>query len=159
MTYFLWDIDGVFNPFMATDLIERGFVHFDQDWISWDLDLLNHGAWMRDLETKGKFVWASSWGDDSNALIKWFHLDSLHYPYIPLQMNDNHEGTWKLASVKDWVENQIPADEKVVWVDDEVENDAVLWVDSRPNTLLVRTDPAVGLTEQQYQRILDFLAS
>ena len=155
--YILWDIDGVFNPYMATDLIERGFSRYNQDWISWDLDVVNHGQWMRELESAANFVWASNWGDESNALVKWFFLESLHYPHIPLNMATEHSGTWKLPSISDWVRNDVAPAEKVVWVDDELDEDAFVWAQQRGNTLLLKTDPAVGLTREHVDTILAFL--
>jgi hypothetical protein len=157
MSYILWDIDGVLNPFMATDLVERGFVRFNRDWISWDLDIVHHAEWMRQLDEQNKFVWASTWGDESNALCGWFHLKELSYPHIPLQMNSNHDGTWKLASVSTWVEQNVPRTEKIVWVEDELHEDAYRWAENRGNVLLVKTDDSVGFTEQQYENVVAFL--
>jgi hypothetical protein len=72
-------------------------------------------------------------------------------------MPAEHSGTWKLPSISDWVRNDVAPLEKVVWVDDELDEDAFAWAEKRGNTLLLKPDPAVGLTRDHVDTILAFL--
>lgn len=156
--YIIYDIDGVFNPFMATDLLERNFVRYSKGWISWDLDLVNHAAWVRELEDYSDIVWGSTWEEESNSLAGWFHLKKVEYPHIDMSYGAGSSyQTWKLPAISNWILNNVSAEQKVVWVEDEVYDDAETWVAQFPNILLVKTDPAVGLTLEQVESIKSFL--
>lgn len=152
MTIILWDIDGVLNPFMASGLSHKGYFHVSEGWISWDIDLVNHAEWMRELSTKSEMVWCSAWEEESNIISFYFGLDET-LDYIPL--SQKHMGisgvTWKLDSVKKWLTDR---DDLVIWLDDEFEQDAYAWANERGKTKLIACDPAVGFTEEQYEEIL-----
>lgn len=156
--YIIYDIDGAFNPFMATNLRERGFVRYSREWISWDLDIVNHASWVRELEDYADIVWGSTWEDESNALAGWFHLKNLSYPHIPMTMGGSMNTTWKLPAISAWVDENVGADQKVVWVEDEIFEDVTDWVAAHPNLLLVKTDDRVGLTFEQFEAIKAFLS-
>jgi hypothetical protein len=48
----------------------------------------------------------------------------------------------------------------MAWIDDAHDERCVSWAASRPGpTLLVTTDPAVGLTEAEVERLLDWADS
>lgn len=156
--YIIFDIDGVFNPFMATNLRERGFIRYHKEWISWDLDIVNHAAWVRELEDYADIVWGSSWEEESNALAGWFHLKNLSYPHIPMTTGGSMNSTWKLPAVSEWINENVSASQKAVFVEDEIFEDAVDWFAARPNLLLVKTDDRVGLTLEQVETIKAFLS-
>lgn len=158
--YAILDIDGVFNPYMATDLIERQFIRYQKEWIDWHLDIVNHAAWVRELEEYADIVWGSNWGDESNALAGWFHLGQTSYPHIPLATETvgMDVATWKLPAISQWIDRNVKADQKVLWVEDEIAEDARLWVNGRPNVLLLEPDPAIGLTLDQFQLAKQFLS-
>ena len=154
MTTILWDIDGVLNPLFATDLIERGFFHVDEGYASWNIDLTHHAAWMRDLSTKADMIWCSSWMNDSNIIATYFMLDN-HLDYVDFPtMVDDPDITWKLEAVKNHFAG---SDEPIIWLDDEFKGDAYEWAKERPYTLLISCDPAVGWTQKQYEKMLDFI--
>lgn len=157
MHYILWDVDGVLNPFESTDLHERGFVRFNKEYISWALDIVHHAEWLRYLEFHASFVWASSWGSETNALCGWFGLKNIRYPHIPLSTSVEHQGSWKLPSIQKWVTENVSESDSVVWVDDELYDDAAVWAASLPNVLLIPTDPAAGLTYDEFLCINDFI--
>lgn len=53
-----------------------------------------------------------------------FLLDRFDYPYIHFNKIGSTE-TWKLDSVKNWYEQSlIQASDKIIWVDDELYDDA-----------------------------------
>lgn len=63
------------------------------------------------------------------------------------------DGTRKLAAVRAAV-----GDRPLVWIDDELYDDALAWADARPApTLLVRTRAGVGLTVQEVDRVVAWL--
>jgi hypothetical protein len=157
--YIIYDIDGVFNPFMATDLLERGFTRYVKGWVQWDLDTLDHARWVRELEDYADIVWGSSWEDESNALAGWFHLKNLSYPHIPMTTAGSMSTTWKLPAISAWIEQNVSDSQKVVWVEDELFEDAFVWAKNHPNVLIVQTNPAVGLTAGQVESIKSFLVS
>lgn len=156
--YIIFDIDGVLNPFMATNLRERGFIRYSREWINWDLDIVNHARWVRELEDYADIVWGSSWEEESNALAGWFHMKNLSYPHIPMTTAGSMNTTWKLPNISQWIVENVSASQKAVFVEDEIFEDAVGWFAARPNLLLVKTDPAVGLTAEQVETIKAFLS-
>lgn len=158
--HIIFDIDGVFNPIYATNLRERNFIRYSKGWIEWDLDIVHHAAWVRELEEYADIVWGSSWEEDSNALAGWFHLKNTSYPHIDLgnSAGSLDKVTWKLATIAAWIDENISSTQKVAWVEDEAYDDAIVWAAERPNVLLIVTDPAVGLTLEQVEKIKSFLS-
>jgi hypothetical protein len=60
-------------------------------------------------------------------------------------------GHWKLETI----DRYAGADRPVAWVDDAHDEHCRAWANGRPGpTLLITTDPAVGLTEEQVIRLL-----
>jgi len=89
-------------------------------------------------------VWCTGWEDRAEehlpALLGlpggWAHL-TFAEPPVP-------EAHWKLAAI----EAHAGQDRAVAWVDDDFDRTCDAWAASRPGpTLLVRTNPAVGLTD------------
>lgn len=156
--YIIFDIDGVFNPYLATNLLERGFIRYVKEWIHWDLDIVNHAQWVRELEDYADIVWGSNWNEESNALAGWFHMKNLSYPHIPITKGASMSTTWKLPDVSMWIDENVGPYQKVVWVEDEVYEDVTGWLNSHPNVLLVKTDARVGLTFEHFETIKAFLA-
>lgn len=158
MKYLLLDIDGVFHPYLAFDLEERGFVIYRNRWITWAIDLVHHASWVRDVEDKVSIVWASSWLKDSNYLGVMFGLEDVDLPYIPFdKAPDDETKTWKLESVQKWVQENTNKGDVIVWFDDEIKQDAVTWAEGTSNVKIIITDPAIGVTEKQWQEGLDYL--
>jgi len=152
----LLDIDGVLNPLFSFTLEEDGFIPITKGWATWSLNANKHTSMLENLDSIDSIEWCSSWGDDSNHINDYFAL-SRRYEYLPLRNSgDQTSETWKLSSVKRHVKNY---QEKVVWIDDELYDDAFAWAEERglDKTLLIKTDPTVGLTEEQYQRVVSFL--
>lgn len=147
MRYLLLYIDGVFNPFMGEDLPGRGFVVYQNGWVTWAVDLVHHAEWLRAIEEEVTIVWASSWEEESNKLASFFGLENADLPYIHLRRTDSP--TWKLESVREWVDSNTSSGDQVVWVDDELESDAFAWAET-VGVCLVRTDPAYGVTIDEW---------
>lgn len=67
---------------------------------------------------------------------------------IHFTMGNALEPTWKLRQVRAWCEEHA-AGRRVAWLDDDLGEDAEEWAAGRLGTLLVRTEEAEGLTEEQ----------
>jgi len=158
MTTILWDIDGPLNPQFATDLVERKFLHVNEGYASWNIDVINHGQWMRHLEKLTTMVWCSAWLNDSNVLATYYMLEN-HMDFVDLYDSiepgtNPDEGMWKLPAVKEYLHKSV---EPIIWLDDEFTPDAFQWAENRGNTLLILCDPAIGWTYEQYQQMLEFI--
>lgn len=157
----LLDIDGVLNPLFSFTLEEDGFIHFSKGWASWSLNSDLHKPLLERLNSIAEIHWCSSWLDESNYINAFFQLPK-DYPYVPLrnvgfENINNHvlPETWKLNSVKEYTSSY---EDKLVWVDDEIYDDAFQWAEDRglDRTLLIKTNPSVGFTLTEYQQIVDF---
>lgn len=152
MTVVLWDIDGPLNPYLAV-WDDRMIVHgtdYNQGRF-----LPHHGEWMREytLNPAVMMVWASNWLEDTVSVSELFNLPE--FPYILLGPDSSH-ATWKLPSVDAYLKQYHP-NEPVIWLDDELEEDAYEWAAKRGNTLLVKVDPRVGWIEPQHYEMLKFV--
>lgn len=155
VTVIILDIDGVLNPFGARHNTELGFTWLERDNTGVFLKPDLHVPWIERLSEHATFVWGSAWGEGSNLLLELLGLDG-QWGWIPLDRDDVGLGTWKLKSVKPWVD-ALPAGERVVWLDDELESDVFDWVEKRGNMLAVCPDRYEGLTEADFQRVYDFV--
>ncbi|MGH2819708.1 MAG: hypothetical protein ACRDJ5_03540, partial [Actinomycetota bacterium] len=97
-------------------------------------------------------VWATGWGQYANRVIGPLH-QMRELPVIELEFTG--ETTWKLPSVSAYVGDEQP----VVWVDDDLGEDAELWARRRAApTLLMRCEPHLGLTDDAVEACLEFAA-
>jgi hypothetical protein len=97
-------------------------------------------------------VWCTGWEDRApEHLPHLLGLEGSAYPHLVFgpgpAAEDRH---WKLAAIDAYAGPHRP----VAWVDDAFDETCDAWAASRPGpTLLVRTDPAVGLTEAHAARL------
>lgn len=159
--YLILDIDGVFNPFMGTNLPSKGYKVYRRIWINWALNIPLHSPMLRNLEEYADIVWGSNWLEDSNALAEWFSMKKPSYPHIPLLYGttDSSNETWKLESIIQWCEEHTNPGDRIVWIDDELQDDAYEWASRRGNFLMIKTDPRFGLTESQTLSAVSFFAN
>jgi len=158
MTYIIMDIDGVLNPFGARYNAQLGFTWLERNNTGVFLEPDMHTRWLKELSKDATFVWGSAWAEGSNLILELLELD-MKWDWVPLETEDIGLGTWKLKSVKSWVEENVPAGEKVVWLDDELEGDAHEWAETRGNMLTICPDRYQGLTEEDFQNIHTFITS
>ena len=155
MTYIIIDIDGVLNPFYARQNPELGFTWFEKDNKGVFLKPDMHEPWLKKLAEHADFIWGSAWAEGSNLLLEFLDIAPA-WDWIPLDTEDVGLGTWKFKSVKRWIEANAP-DEKIVWLDDELEGDVFAWAEERGNMLAIAPERYTGLTEQDFQTIHDFV--
>lgn len=143
----LLDVDGVLQPTGSS--VPPGYQRFTDDTSSVVLRP-EHGPWLLDLAEHFDLVWASTWGASANEAIGR-RLGLPELPHVELGELPRH-GTRKLAAVQAYV-----GDRAVVWIDDELYDDAEAWRAERsPPTFLRRTAGGVGLTELDVKLIQVF---
>ena len=101
-------------------------------------------------------VWASGWEEKANEYLP--HLLGLAEP-LPFLRFERRTGAgksmnahWKLAAIDDYAGAR-----SLAWIDDAFDASCHEWSIARSApTLLVQTSPAVGLTERETNRLLDW---
>jgi hypothetical protein len=157
MTYIILDIDGVLNPFYARYNPDLNFTWLAEGNQGLFLKPDMHTRWLQKLSEHATIIWGSAWEKESNLVLRLLNIDDT-WGWIPLDREDVGLGTWKLKSIKPWVES-LPTNEKVVWLDDELESDVFIWAQERGNMLALAPNRAQGLTEEDFQRVYDFVVS
>ncbi len=155
MTIVILDIDGVLNPFGARYNYNLPFREIGSVFLLPEMQT----PWIKKIKEHAKFVWGSAWEQNSNRLLEWLELeDEPDWEWIPMQWTDVGTGTWKIKAIRKYLKDAgIPDDEKVVWLDDELEEDAFLWASERGNMLCIAPDRYLGLTDEQYAEIYEFV--
>jgi len=110
------------------------------------------GVLLARLAASFECVWCTGWEDRAPE-----HLPRLlgwalpPFEHLSFDGSPGGEGRhWKLAAVDAHVGRYRP----VAWVDDDLDARVETWAAGRPGpTLLVRTDPAVGLTDAQAETL------
>ena len=149
----LLDVDGVISlfGFEAGQPPEGRFLLVDGI-----LHLLSAtaGEHLRLLADHFELVWCSGWEEKANEYL--VHALSLPTPLPTLTFD--HEvrlvgAHWKLGAV----ERYTGPDRSVAWIDDALDEDCEVWAAARPGpTLLVETEPAVGLTGDQVAELVSW---
>ena len=146
----LVDVDGVLNPLVRIAVFPRDFAEHRLEGFRVLLSA-RHGVWLNALADRFDLVWATTWEDDANRLIA--PLIGLPTDLPVIRFGDpERPGTWKLPDVAAYV-----GDRPAAWVDDDLWGDAEAWARARAApTLLVRTDPAVGLARRHVKALERF---
>jgi hypothetical protein len=103
-------------------------------------------------------VWCSGWEERANE-----HLPAVlglpgPLPWLALDERGprGHGRQWKLAAIDAFAAAQAP----LAWVDDDLDERCERWARERPGpTLLVRSDPRVGLTDAHVAMLLAWARS
>jgi len=147
------DVDGVISLFgFEGDARPPGRFHL--------VEGLHHyigadaGARLARLAEPFELVWATGWEHRANE-----HLPSLlDLPgkELPTLSFDEQpvwgEAHWKIAAVDAYA-----ADRPAAWIDDSLDERCETWAANRPTpTLLVPTEPSVGITEDHVEQLLDW---
>ena len=148
----LLDIDGVISLFgFASDERPPGALHF----VEGIPHFLSAGAAEHLLTLAGWFelVWCSGWEDRADE-----HLPHLigapRLPHLSFDRNPGRANAhWKLAAI-----DAHAGDRPAAWVDDALDERCDAWAAAREArgapTLLLRTNPAVGLTDDGVRELL-----
>ena len=111
------------------------------------------GGYLRDLALHFELVWCTGWEDRANEYLP--HLLQLPGP-LPFLTFDPPMGSrsahWKLKAVMEFAE-----DRPLAWVDDAFNDECHEWAEMREHpTLLLTTDPPVGLTDEIIESLVDW---
>jgi hypothetical protein len=104
---------------------------------------------LRMLSDRYDCAWCTGWEERADEHLP--HLLGLPsgWPHVPLKDGASRPGRsvaghWKLGPIDAFAGRERP----VAWIDDALDDACHAWAAARPGpTLLVRTDPAVGLTD------------
>lgn len=167
------DVDGVLNPITGTPPsgFDRHDVEVPAEHVPWSPFLRRspdgalrgavwawpaHGVWLTGLWSRADVVWASTWEHAANMV--WPVL--LGVPVFPVGVSSLEcppklsmdSASWKAFALLEKYGNDRP----LVWIDDH----AIPTLSScrRGPTLVVRTDPVVGLTAAEMARVDEFVA-
>lgn len=159
----LVDVDGVLNPFSHRGDFAPGWEthqitaqnHMSQ-MKTYEVYLLpRHGSWLLELAADFELVWATTWEEQANTLIG----PKIGLPPLPVAPI-----YWRMSGYnKTMGIEEIIGDRPAAWLDDEPGSAGHYWRDERMKrgvpTLLVTTDPAIGFTRGQKDRLHRFATS
>ena len=148
------DVDGVISLFGFTPDVRElpGPLH----WI----DGVAHcippagGVRLSRLAERYELVWATGWEDRANEHLPY--LLKLPFPSLPVLRFDGRavfgSAHWKLDAIDEYA-----GDRAAAWIDDNIDEACMAWANSRDApTLIVETLPAVGLTDEHVDHLLDW---
>jgi HAD domain in Swiss Army Knife RNA repair proteins len=112
------------------------------------------GEHLRRLSAVFELAWCTGWEDKANEYLP--HALGLPQPFPHLSFAGaipQTQGHWKLAAI----DRYAGAERPLAWIDDAHDERCDVWAEARPApTLLIRTDPATGLTEEHVARLLSW---
>lgn len=149
----LLDIDGTLCPFDipegAQERFSQRMAHSTPVWVGPHMI----GALER-LSELYEIHWCSGWEEAANTVGELHGLPPLPHVQFVGTKADLHL-SWKLGPVLRYLENHL--ERPVAWIDDELREDAYEWADQRAApTLLIATDPQLGITVEELDRLLQF---
>jgi len=146
------DVDGVISLFgFPTDRPPPGAFH--------SIDGIIHcigdraGELLGQLTDRFDIVWATGWEEKANEYLP--HLLGLDGE-LPVLIFDGRavfgSAHWKLNAIEAYA-----GDRPAAWIDDFIDDECRQWAEGRSApTLLVETDSAVGISEADVERLLDW---
>lgn len=152
----LLDVDGVISLF--------GFPAGHPapgDWMMVDgiahLISSSAGACLRELRKTFELVWSTGWEEKANDYLPAaLGLDG-PLPTLSFDRNPGRENAhWKLAAIDAYAGPERP----LAWIDDAQDDRCRAWATARRGpTLLITTDPAIGLRATHVEHLLAFAAA
>lgn len=151
------DIDGVLNPYYITNNNRLGYEEtiLEHNYLVY-LNKELQNPYLKKISELSTIVWGSAWEKLSNLLSPELEIDQLEW--IPISRTDVGLGTWKIKSIQKWLDNNEKKFDKIVWLDDELEQDAFDWAEESGNMLCIAPDKEKGLVREDYEEIIDFLS-
>jgi hypothetical protein len=114
------------------------------------------GEHLRTLGAAFELAWCSGWEEKAEEYLPYALELPVGTRYLTFESEAEPDGRhWKLASIDAYA----GPDRPLAWVDDAHDETCVDWADTRPApTLLVRTDPAIGLTGEHVAELMGWAA-
>jgi hypothetical protein len=145
----LIDVDGVVSLFgFPMDQCPAG----TWQWVDGIVHFLSAEAagHLQDLQADFELVWCSGWEEKCCEYLPAALGVHSSIPYVSFDATpEAGHGHWKLAAITAYVR-----DRPVAWVDDGIDDACRAWASARTApTLLIRTDPEVGLVAQHAEAL------
>ena len=145
------DVDGVISLFgFPTDEAPPGNFH----WVDGIAHCIAHSAGERLARLADRFelVWATGWEEKANEYLP--HLLGLSARELPVLTFDGRasfgSAHWKLDAIDEYAGARPAA-----WIDDNLDEECEAWARNRSApTLLVRTETATGIGDEDVERLL-----
>lgn len=170
---FLLDIDGTINPYFAESTLKispEKLPRFDEHYLEDDYYgvarvYLQTSVLRTSIDKLKKLgvevIWASAWNQSANLLLNAISPDESQVWKTIVFPDEINFGlsikTWKLSTVREFIESNYNDSTAIIWADDEVFDDAQKWLDSRlGSSLLLQPERHTGLTESDWDRLLSF---
>ena len=146
------DVDGVISLFGWRHRTPPGAFHH--------IDGIVHcigrdsGRRLKALASRFELVWATGWEDKANDYLPaLLALDERELPFLTFDgravFGSAH---WKVDAIDAYA-----GDRPAAWIDDNLDETCQAWARRRrAPTLLVETDAAVGITDDDVERLLGF---
>jgi hypothetical protein len=111
------------------------------------------GACLRRLADRFEAVWCTGWEEKANEYLPWA-LDLVGpFPFLSFGRAAGRAVHWKLAAIDAYAGQ----DRALAWIDDAFDESCETWAASRVgSTVLVRTDPAIGINGEHVERLLSW---
>ena len=95
-------------------------------------------------------VWCSGWEEKADEHLPYL-LGVARYAHLSFGQNPAAgDGHWKLAAIEAHTRGR-----PLAWIDDGIDESCEAWAAARPEpTLLMKTDPAVGLTDDGVEELV-----
>ena len=106
------------------------------------------------LAERFELVWATGWEERANEHLP--HILGLPFGDLPCLTFDGQavfgSAHWKVAAIDEYA-----SDRPAAWIDDNIDETCAGWAKRRSApTLIVQTDPAVGLTDEHVETLLSW---
>jgi hypothetical protein len=150
----LVDIDGVISLFgfdpsdppAGRFLAVEGILHFLSG---------TAGDHLRALERAFELAWCSGWEEKANEHLPAVLQLASELPHLSFDGPAASSAHWKLGAIEAYAGPFRP----LAWIDDAHDHATESWAAARSGpTLLVSTEPAVGLTAQHVEKLLAWAA-
>lgn len=114
------------------------------------------GEHLRTLGEAFELAWCSGWEEKAEEYLPYALELPVGTRYLTFESESESDGRhWKLASI----DRYAGMDRALAWVDDHHDETCVVWADARAApTLLLRTDPAIGLTGEHVTALMSWAA-
>jgi HAD domain in Swiss Army Knife RNA repair proteins len=146
------DVDGVISLFGFTP--GGGQMPGPLHWIDGIAHCILEDAGERLVRLAESFelVWATGWEERANEHLPF--ILGLPFRELPCLTFDGRavfgSAHWKLDAIAEYA-----ADRPAAWIDDNIDDECTAWAERRQApTLLVQTEPAVGLTDEHVEELL-----
>jgi hypothetical protein len=149
----LVDVDGVISLF-GFDTADPPAGRFEMvDGIAHFLSA-DAGEHLRRLSGEYELAWCTGWEEKANEYLTLALGLPAELPLVPFDDSDRPlSAHWKVAAIDAWVG---PA-RRLAWIDDAHDHRCHTWAEARSApTLLVGTEPALGITGDHVEQLLDW---